>query len=211
MYQPEIKHNFVRNYCPPKEGWCVFVDIDPSEEGRTGDKRKSNEAKKRQKEMKAAGEKALKDLQKLGAHICRKKCGIWLLEKSFLQFRNGDNDILPFLRRRDILAFHPEDKICLIAEVEGVSSKQPEQRIYNAVGQLVQAFSIKSIAGWKRKKPILFLVVGEELAGNLTKMKTGLKKLNITGIVIGKNKKNNKVLFGTGMRLLDNGHYKRQY
>ena len=52
MFQPQVKYEFVRRYCSPEQGWCVFVDIDGSEEGRTGGKREGDEAPaKRQREM----------------------------------------------------------------------------------------------------------------------------------------------------------------
>ena len=41
MFQPRVKLEFARRYCAPKAGWSVCVDIDPSEEGRTGTKRES--------------------------------------------------------------------------------------------------------------------------------------------------------------------------
>jgi len=36
MFQPRVKLEFVRRHCVPEAGWKVYVDIDPSEEGRTG-------------------------------------------------------------------------------------------------------------------------------------------------------------------------------
>lgn len=36
MIQPVAKLRFVERYCHPAEGWSVFVDVDASEEGRTG-------------------------------------------------------------------------------------------------------------------------------------------------------------------------------
>ena len=47
MFQPRVKLEFVGRYCAPQDGWCVCVDIDPSEEGRTGTERESHTARKR--------------------------------------------------------------------------------------------------------------------------------------------------------------------
>jgi hypothetical protein len=41
MFQLAVKLAFVKRYCNPQKGWEVFVDIDPSEEGRTGGGRKT--------------------------------------------------------------------------------------------------------------------------------------------------------------------------
>jgi hypothetical protein len=51
MFQPRVKLEFVRRYCRPQNGWRVCVDIDPSEEGRTGSKRESEESQQRQRAM----------------------------------------------------------------------------------------------------------------------------------------------------------------
>ena len=40
MFQAHAKVEFVHRYIPPRAGWAVLVDLDPSEEGRTGGKRK---------------------------------------------------------------------------------------------------------------------------------------------------------------------------
>jgi hypothetical protein len=40
---------------------------------------------------------------------------------------------------RDIVAFYKATHRCLIAEVEGKSSGQPEQKVYRAIGQILAA------------------------------------------------------------------------
>ena len=40
----------MRRYCRPKAGWRVCVDIDPSEEGRTGSKREKRDSLERQRQ-----------------------------------------------------------------------------------------------------------------------------------------------------------------
>ena len=65
MFQPEVKLEFVRRYCNPDSGWIVYVDVDASEEGRTGGKRKTVEAEDRQKLMIADGKRAKEEMRKL--------------------------------------------------------------------------------------------------------------------------------------------------
>jgi hypothetical protein len=172
MYQPRIKLKFIRRYCLPKKGWHVHVDIDGAEKGL------NPENYKRQKDWKKV-EKNFKYHS-----VFYKGCFSQWLKENCLQLISDARDILAFLRRRDMLAFHlKHPKTCLIAEVEGASGRrQSEQKVYSAVGQLVRAMGIKLPDGWHYK---LYLAVnGKELADNLAKMKPGLKKLGIKCVVI---------------------------
>ena len=53
MFQPRVKLEFIKRYCAPQNGWCVYVDIDPAEEGRTGGTPKTKEASERREKMQA--------------------------------------------------------------------------------------------------------------------------------------------------------------
>jgi hypothetical protein len=46
-----MKLHFIERFCNPTEGWTVFVDIDPSEEGLTGGQRRAEEARLRKAHM----------------------------------------------------------------------------------------------------------------------------------------------------------------
>jgi hypothetical protein len=127
MFQPRVKLEFIRRYCDPGKGWRVFVDIDPSEEGRTGGERKTDLARQRQIAMFKDAARVRRGLRKLGVTVGSRsdwhlQCGLPLLD--------GD---------RDIVAVHSRRRQYVIAEVEGVSSGQPEQKLYKAVGQAVMA------------------------------------------------------------------------
>lgn len=108
MFQPRVKLKFVRRYCAPKNGWKVFVDIDASEEGRTGGERTSGEARKRQRQMKRDGQTAREELRKLGATVGGDRA-TWYQEQH-LPHINGD---------RDIVAFNKQEQLYVIAEVGG--------------------------------------------------------------------------------------------
>jgi hypothetical protein len=73
MFQPRVKLEFVRRYCAPKDGWCVCVDIDPSEEGRTGSKRESESARQRQREMMADAPRVREEFKALGVSVGDRK------------------------------------------------------------------------------------------------------------------------------------------
>ncbi len=67
MFQPRVKLEFVRRYCPPEAGWSVCVDIDPSEEGNTGSERISEASRRRQTEMQTDAPLVRSELAELGA------------------------------------------------------------------------------------------------------------------------------------------------
>lgn len=175
MFQPQIKLEFVRRYCSPKNGWAVYVDIDPSEEGHTGGERKSSDAKKRQRRMQAEGRKSRKALTGLGVTLGggRKK---WMQQNKLPQI-SGD---------RDLIAFHKESNVYVIAEVEGESSSQPEQKLYKAIGQLVMAAGEPEPSGWKR---MLALVVGDGDMTRHLKRAEALTKLGISRVALAPQQK----------------------
>ena len=181
MFQPKVKLEFVRRYCPPKAGWTVFVDIDPSEEGRTGGKRKTKEAKQRQQKMQTAADSARKHLESAGVQVGGNRRN-WL-RGSALPIIEGD---------RDIVAFHKAARICLIAEVEGDSSGQPEQKLYRAIGQLVIAASNGGLTGWRQV--FVLVVYGDRIADQLARANV-LREIGISAIALGRNRRADCWLF----------------
>ena len=171
MFQPEVKLEFVRRYCPPKDGWMVSVDIDASEEGRTGGERTTEEARRVQRQMRADGERVRREFKRLEVTVGKR--AEWFERRA----------LPPIIGDRDVVAFHAADKICLIAEVEGSSSGQPEQKLYKAIGQLVMAASSAELPGWRRA--LVLVVHGEKIAVLLSRAEA-IKQLGISALVLAK-------------------------
>jgi hypothetical protein len=185
MFQPEAKLEFVRRYCSPVNGWTVFVDIDASEEGQTGGKRKTDEARRVQSQMQEDGERVRREFKRLGVTVGGKRAA-WFERHAFPRVE-GD---------RDIVAFHQAKRACVIAEVEGESSGQPEQKLYKAIGQLVMATSAGELKGWKQT--LVLVVHGEEIAEHLGRAKA-LEKLGISGLALGNTRTGDDWLFGDAL------------
>lgn len=139
MFQPCAKLLFVKRYCSPANGWTVFVDIDPSEEGRTGGKRSTVAARASQKTMAEEAALARAALEKLGVCVGR-RAPAWA--RTFPNLTPFDND-------HDIIALHARKKRALVVEVEGESSGQSEQKVYKAVGQVVAGLGGPRPEGFK--------------------------------------------------------------
>ncbi len=182
MFQPQVKLEFIRRYCSPADGWKVFVDIDPSEEGRTGGERITSEAKKRQRQMQADAKLVNKELINLTVSVGGKRAE-WY-DKENLPRVDGD---------RDIVAFHPKERRYLIAEVEGDSTGQPEQKVYKAIGQLVMAAGDSIESGWKRQ--LVLVVYGDKMSDCAGRAKA-LEKLEVSAITMSKTKEDDRWLFG---------------
>ncbi len=182
MFQPEVKLEFVRRYCSPADGWEVFVDIDASEEGRTGGSRKSDNAKRVQEQMQTNGRRVREEFGKLGAQVGGSREG-WF-DANKLPTVKGD---------RDIVAFNRERKVCRIVEVEGTSSGQPEQKLYKAIGQIVMAASTAEVKGWKRE--LVLVVYGDKMGTHLNQAKA-LRNLDVSGLVLGKHKAEDRWVIG---------------
>lgn len=182
MFQPQVKLEFVRHYCSPTHGWEVFVDFDASEEGRTGSKRTTDEALTRQKQMEKDGKATRIELQRLGVTVGGNRAA-WYREHRLPQI-NGD---------RDIVAFNTKKGLYLIAEVEGESSGQPEQKLYKAIGQIVMAASDDVLEGWKRE--LVLVVHGDKIANHLRRA-SGLECLGISAVTLARDKRDDRWLFG---------------
>jgi hypothetical protein len=170
MFQPRLKLEFVRRYCSPRDGWLVSVDIDSSEMGNTGGERKSEKSKERQRQMEQAGSESCDALALLGVRLGRGRAA-WMKQNAVPQVK-GD---------RDIIAFHKDKRLLLIAEVEGESSGQPEQKLYKAMGQLVMAASEPVPSGWRR---VLVLVVVDGKMTPYLQRVEALTKLGISRLAL---------------------------
>ncbi len=183
MFQPRVKLEFVRRYCPPQSGWTVFVDIDPSEEGRTGGKRTSVAAMGRQVQMVEDATNVREEFNRLKVTVGGNR--VEWFKSHRLPRIVGD---------RDIIAFHLPAKRCVIAEVEGASAGQPEQKLYKAIGQIVIAASSEVPDGWSRS--LVLVVHGTEIAKHLDRA-NALKKLSIAALAIGTSECADRWLFGS--------------
>jgi hypothetical protein len=183
MFQPRVKLEFVRRYCPPDKGWKVFVDIDPAEEGRAGGGHKKPEAIERQKLMLSDASKVRDEFRQLGVTVGGCRADWYYLNR--LPKLEGD---------RDIVAFHPERRLCIIAEAEGISSSQPEQKLYKAIGQIVMAVSNCSLINWKQT--FVLVVHGEDISRHL-KQATALEKIGVAAVSLNPDCERDKWLFGS--------------
>lgn len=180
MFQPRAKLEFVRRYCAPRSGWRVCVDIDPSEEGRTGGKREKAISKERQMAMQADASSVREALSALQVSIGNRKpqCQAWRLP--YLQ---GDPDIV---------AYNAAEHRCIVAEVEGASSGQPEQKLYKAIGQMVRTAS-NLPEGWNTR--LVIVVYGDKIAEHLRRAHA-LTRLSIAGLALADDARDDRWLFG---------------
>lgn len=188
MFQPQIKLEFVRRYCSPKAGWWVFVDIDPSEEGRTGGEFTKPEAKRRRRQMQQSAKIVREEFAKLKVQVggCRKD---WLKGVGVSDLCT----VFPCLESdRDVVAIHPESKSVVIAEIEGETSGQPEQKLYKAIGQVIFAVAAVTTDDWEIG--YILVVHGDGLAKRLRRVPI-LRLLEISALHLAEKKKNDKWLF----------------
>ena len=182
MFQPEVKLAFVERYCSPRKGWVVFVDIDPSEEGRTGGARKTGDAQAQQRAMRTAANSVRARFAKLGVTVGGNR-NRWFHKNGFPKV-DGDRDIVAFQRSR---------KRYLIAEAEGVSSGQPEQKLYKAIGQIVVAASAKPLGEWQRD--LVLVVHGDEVTEHLKRV-TALERLGVSALSIAEDPRKDQWVIG---------------
>ncbi|MBC8217864.1 MAG: hypothetical protein ISS69_07950 [Phycisphaerae bacterium] len=194
MFQPEVKLEFVKRYCLPDDGWEVYVDIDASEEGRTGGKRTKQESIERQKRMQAEGAAARKALERLGVTVggLRDK---WLKRVS-KKYPGVDLPEVP--GDRDIVAMRPPDAQLVVAEVEGESSGQPEEKLYKAQGQIVTAVGTVKHKAFRPR--FVIVVHGAEIADHLENAKR-LKDIGVSGLALAKTHDEDRWVFGTQLQL----------
>ena len=186
MFQPRVKLEFVRRYCAPTNGWMVFVDIDASEEGRTGGERSNAEARARRREMEEDGKSVRAAFQALKKVTVGGNRADW--------FRV--NGLPPIAGDRDIVAFNLKQRLYVIAEVEGASSGQPEQKLYKAMGQIVMAASDPVPNGWERR--LVLVVHGTEISRHVKRARA-LKELKISAVALANSKDADDWLFHSAL------------
>jgi hypothetical protein len=183
MYQPRVKLAFIQRYCSPLDGWQVCVDIDASEEGRTGNKREKAESINRQIEMQNDAPRVREAFERMGVRVGKRK--LWCKSHN-----------LPYIARdADIVAY--KGKHCIVAEVEGHSSGQPEQKLYRAIGQMVHTAG-NLPCGWRYH--LVIVVYGDKVARHLEQSRA-LAKLHISGLVLDDDARKDKLRFGEFPRL----------
>jgi hypothetical protein len=100
---------------------------------------------------------------------------------------------LPYLEGDpDVVAYDPRKKRCIVAEVEGASSGQPEQKLYKAIGQIVRTAS-NLPSGWQSK--LVIVVYGETIAKHLERSHA-LAKLGVSGLALTDDRRGDRWLFG---------------
>jgi len=144
----------------------VCADIDPSEEGRTGGPRESPAACKRQREMQADALLVRQQFKALRVNVGDRK--LWCAAQG-VPYLEGDPDIVAYDRVR---------MRCIVAEVEGASAGQPEQKLHKAISQIVQTAS-QLPEGWQCN--LVVVVYGEKITIHLGHAKA-LQALNIAAL-----------------------------
>jgi hypothetical protein len=100
---------------------------------------------------------------------------------------------LPYLEGDpDVVAYKAQARRYLVAEVEGASSGQPEQKLYKAIGQIVRTAS-NPPSGWKSR--LVIVVYGAEIANHLERARA-LAKLGISGLALSDGARADRWLFG---------------
>ena len=184
MIQPLVKLRFVERYCRPSDGWSVFVDIDASEEGRTGSARQTSEAKARHAQVLAEAPRFVRELAHLGVFVGDRTRKWSAHFGKALPVPKGD---------RDIIAVHRAIRLLWIAEVEGESGGQPEVKIYKALGQLVCAVTESQLPGFQT---FFSLVVwGERACAHLARA-AAVASLGISALAVGETYADDHWLFG---------------
>ena len=183
MFQPRVKLEFVKRYCAPQNGWQVCADIDPSEQGRTGGTRKTKESGERQGKMRADAACVIEAFKELGVTVGKRKD--WCRLQS-LPYLEGDSDVV---------AYDWQNKRCVVAEVEGKSSGQPEQKLYKACGQIVRM--VRTVCNlppdWNSQ--LVLVVYGDKIAVHLQRL-DALANLGISGVAIRDKAVDDRWLFG---------------
>lgn len=189
MFQPEVKWKFVERYCNPKNGWEVFVDIDPSELGTTGGPRTSEAARVRQLEMQTQGEVAISGLRSVRAHVGGSRAA-WMHN---VQSKYPGVSLPKIPGDRDVIAINPIGRKLIVAEAEGDSAGQPEQKLYKAIGQIVIATGETVTNGYM---PAYVLIINGERMKTHTIRANALQRLEISAVYINKDERKDEWLFG---------------
>jgi len=171
VFQPEVKLKFIERYCNPHNGWTVYVDIDASEEGRTGGERENQASIARKSEMQTQAESVKDRLRRINVTIGGGLSN-WIMDINGVPDIKGDPDIV---------AIHKGKNTIIIAETEGESSGQPEQKLYRAIGQIIKRLSGLNSDGWTIK--YVLVVFGDKIEAHLREVKA-LERLGVSGVAL---------------------------
>ena len=167
MYQPRAKVEFVRRYCAPGQGWRTCVEIDASEEGRTGGPRRTQAALNRRQEMQEDADRCREEFKALRVNVGRRV--EWCTEERVPNPAGAPS----------VIAYR--DDAYLMAEVQAQSPGQPGQSLDAAVGRMIRAASCAAVDGWRRD--LVIVVCGAELEHHLRQM-PALKRLGIAALAL---------------------------
>jgi hypothetical protein len=104
---------------------------------------------------------------------------------------------LPYVKGDpDVIAYDVATKRCIIAEVEAMSSGQPEQKLYKAVMQIVRLTS-NAPPGWNSY--LVVVVYGNRIADHLHDMHA-LLKLGICDLALADEAHEDRWLFGQPLK-----------
>lgn len=96
-------------------------------------------------------------------------------------------------------SWYPQNKHCIVAEMEGASSGQPEQKLYKTCGQIVRM--VRTVCNlqsdWNSR--LVVVVYGDRIADHLQRL-DALANLGISGVAIGDNAGDDRWLFGEPLR-----------
>jgi hypothetical protein len=84
---------------------------------------------------------------------------------------------------RDVVAYSPKRRKVVIAEVEGDSSGQPEQKLYKAIGQIVLAASPADLRGWTRELALVVDAANTKIVAT-ARNASALKTLGVSAFSI---------------------------
>jgi hypothetical protein len=189
MIQPIAKLRFVERYCSPSDGWSVFVDIDASEEGRTGSERRTATALARHARVLEEAPLAVRQLEEIGAFVGDRKRK-WINHfGTGLAVPRGD---------RDIIAVHQDRRLLWVVEVEGDSGGQPEGKIYKALGQLLCAVTESRLDGFESS--FTLVAWGDAVAVHLARARAA-SQIGISGLAIAEVVVDDRWLFGRPVHL----------
>jgi hypothetical protein len=125
-----------------------------------------------------------RELRDLNVAVGGRKC--WCQSQS-LPYLEGDPDVI---------AYDQFAKNLIVAEVEGESSGQPEQKLYKAIGQMVRTVSHLP-PSWSAH--LVIVVYGDKIADHLQRAHA-LAKLGISGLALADDASRDRWLFGEHWR-----------
>ena len=135
--------------------------------------------------MQADATEVRAELKELGANVGNRKH--WSQTQGFPCIE-GDPDIVAYDRTK---------MRCVIAEVEGASAGQPEQKLYKAIGQIVRSAS-NLPQGWECH--LILVVYGDPIAAHMKRV-NALERLSISALALADRASDDCWLFGAAPEL----------